>query len=595
MKKTLLYLFALLLITFSSQAQTTLWSESFDSTAAANYTVTQGGEGLKINTTYNTTSDYFFRTSGGYFYMGSGVAQNYSGNVGNFFAAQDIDGGTWSGAASPSQLTWTGINISGYSNLSFEGLFGSINDGKIDASDSVLVEYQINGAGWLALLALRNDGTTYNTGFLQDANMDGIGEINNLDSAMMMLSASIPGAGSSLDLRITVAVDAGGEDVAFDEFKIKGSMATSYQPSILSFTPADASTGVSITTDLVMTLDTAVQAGSGMIHIYNNTNNSTTDIAANSADVSFSGHMVTLSNLLLDYASDYTILVDSSALALSTGEMTSGIYDSTRWNFTTAAKIDTVDPGNGYASSFENCALDWKKISTNGAKEWKCSYYGRTDSSAMYMNGYASGSAQANEDYLISPPVKNSAAYTEIKYWQKRRFTGDNTIRLAWSDDYDGGSNPENFTWTDLMTDNGSIDTNWTDQAYSTPQSSGSYGYFAFIYESDTTNSVFEWTVDDIVIWNPESIRSFYKQLNASLRTNPSQNGIAIVDLVLESAGDLNIAIYNTLGQKMLEKNEYTAAQESLSIDVSELPDGMYLLHLQIDEGAATLKLNITN
>ncbi len=592
MKKKILNLLALLVFAISANAQTTIWSESFDSSATASYAVTLGGEGSKYNTTYNTTSDYFFRTSGTYFYLGSGVAQAYYGATGDFFAAQDIDDGAWTGSANPSQLTWTGISIAGYSGITFESMFASVNDAKIDDQDSVLVEYRIDGGNWVSLLAFRNDGSTYNTSFMEDTNLDGIGDMNDLDSNMMSFTKNIVGAGNLLDLRVTVAVNAGGEDVAFDEFKIKGSLSTTYNPTINSFTPSDGSTDVSISTDLTMTLDTMVQAGAGMIHLMNITDNTSMDIAANSGDVSYSGKMVTVSNLTLDYSSDYTVLVDSNAFELSTGEVSSGIYDNTRWNFSTAAKVDTV---SRLTTSFEDCGPDWKMISVVGAKEWRCSIYGNGDSSAMYMNGY-SGGPQANVDYLISPPILNDPGVTFIEYYEKRRFSGNNTIRVAWSEDYDGGANPENFTWTDLYTNTGSLDTNWTSShLLFTPLSSGQYGYFAFIYESDTTNSgVYEWTIDDVEIDIATSIKDVENTLNASVRANPITNGSIVLDLNLSDASEVEAAVYNTLGQKVLAENfSVPAVETSHSLDVSTLSEGMYILYLHSEQGTAGYKVLI--
>ncbi|NOZ35859.1 MAG: T9SS type A sorting domain-containing protein [Chlorobi bacterium] len=203
--KHLLLSFAFLLITQIIWGQ--FWTENFTS---GSYTVTLGGEGN------DGTSDYFQTTDG------SNIGITYTGNSGNFFAAQDIDDGGWTGSASPSQLTWTGINISGYTGLSFSGLFASSATNTIDAVDSVLVQYQIDGGGWNNLLAFRNDGTTYNTEFGEDTDFDGNSDGSDLTATFANFTKNISGTGSSLDLRITVAVNAGGEDFAFETFQLFG-------------------------------------------------------------------------------------------------------------------------------------------------------------------------------------------------------------------------------------------------------------------------------------------------------------------------------------------------------------------------------------
>ncbi len=212
-----------------SWGQTTIWSEDFST--SSNYSVTLGGEGN------DGTSDYFQRTNG------SNIGVSYSGNSGDFFAAQDVDDGGWTGSANPSQLTWTGINISGYSSLTFEGLFASAATAKIDAADYVKVEINIDGGGWITILEFENDGATYNTYFLEDTDFDGTGDGTQLTSTFATFTKNISGSGSSMDLRITVSVNAGGEDFAFDEFYVKGTAtscsAPTTQASSITFSSVD--------------------------------------------------------------------------------------------------------------------------------------------------------------------------------------------------------------------------------------------------------------------------------------------------------------------------------------------------------------------
>ncbi len=207
----------ILFLPFFTFAQTTLWTEDFST--SSNYSVTLGGEGN------DGTSDYFQRTDG------SNIGISYSGNNGYFFAAQDIDDGGWSGSASPSQLTWTGINIDGYTNLTFTGLFASAATSKIDETDYIIVEVNIDGGGWTKILEFENDGSTYNTYFMEDTDFDGTGDGTQLTSTFQSFTKSISGTGSSMDIRITVAVNAGGEDCAFDEFKIEGDAISCSAPT----------------------------------------------------------------------------------------------------------------------------------------------------------------------------------------------------------------------------------------------------------------------------------------------------------------------------------------------------------------------------
>ena len=213
LKTLMTTLIALLMSVGWSYGQTELLNEDFSSDA--NYSVTLGAEGS------DGTSDYFMRTDG------SDIGISYSGQTGFFFAGQDIDDSGWTGSASPSQLTWTGINITGYNNLGFSGLFASAATDKVDDDDYILVEYQIDGGGWNNLIAFENEGSQYNTYFLEDTDFDETGDGTQLSSTFASFSKSIAETGGTLDLRITAAVNSGGEDFAIEDFKIIGTLASS--------------------------------------------------------------------------------------------------------------------------------------------------------------------------------------------------------------------------------------------------------------------------------------------------------------------------------------------------------------------------------
>ncbi|MEA3286914.1 MAG: T9SS type A sorting domain-containing protein [Candidatus Marinimicrobia bacterium] len=201
----------LLLMSIQLIIGATIWTEDFS--AGSKYSVTLGGEG------HDGSSDYFIRTDDD---TGHNIGPSYTGTAGFFFAGQDIDDGGWTGSANPSQLTWSGINIDGVTSLGFEGKFASIATDKIDNADYLLVEYRIDNGSWVNLIAFENDGTQYNTYFLEDTDFNGDGEGSQLGSAMQNFTKSITSTGSSLDLRFTAAIGSEGEDCAIEDFLITG-------------------------------------------------------------------------------------------------------------------------------------------------------------------------------------------------------------------------------------------------------------------------------------------------------------------------------------------------------------------------------------
>ncbi len=168
------------------------------------------------------SSDFFTRTDG----SNISGAYNVTGIEGtSFFAAQDIDG---EGAAPLQTIEFTNIDIAGYSNLQFSGLFAEDDDGSNqdwDAPDFVTVQVQIDGGGYVDILQFANDGSTFNSAPFLDTDFDGVGDGTELTDEFANFTAAIAGTGALLDLRITVALDAGDEDIAFDSLQITGDAA----------------------------------------------------------------------------------------------------------------------------------------------------------------------------------------------------------------------------------------------------------------------------------------------------------------------------------------------------------------------------------
>ncbi len=167
------------------------------------------------------SGDFFLRTDG------SDVSSAYqvlSSDGSFYFAVQDLDG---EGAASTQTLSFSDIDIAGAINLSFSALFAEddASDGSEDwdLSDSVIIQYQIDGGGFQNLLAFESvpDGDAFNAVPAEDADFDGDGDGAELTSTFAAFSSAIAGTGSSLDLDITFSLNSGDEDIAIDNILIE--------------------------------------------------------------------------------------------------------------------------------------------------------------------------------------------------------------------------------------------------------------------------------------------------------------------------------------------------------------------------------------
>ena len=191
--------------------QVSIFSEDFET----------DGNGSRYTTSVTEFTDgggdYFTRTDGSDI---SGEA--FSGVRGSYyFAAQDIDG---DGVVLPVDLTFSGIDISGKTGLEFSIYLAEDDDGSNqdwDAADYVHIQYKIDGGDLTPLIHIESSGSS-GTNFFPaiDTNFDGTGNGSEITDTFTQYTASISGTGSTLEIVITLNLDSGDEDIAFDDLSI---------------------------------------------------------------------------------------------------------------------------------------------------------------------------------------------------------------------------------------------------------------------------------------------------------------------------------------------------------------------------------------
>ena len=146
------------------------------------------------------------------------------------------------------ELTITGIDISGHENIVFSGLFAGDGDDGVgvdpyDEDDHIHVFYSVDGGAEQLGLAFESvagtDGNTTNEIFSHDTDLNGFGDGARLVPTFASFSFNIPN-GSTLDLRVAVEMDGGGEEIAFDNLQIEGDpVTTNAAPTVSSHVAAD--------------------------------------------------------------------------------------------------------------------------------------------------------------------------------------------------------------------------------------------------------------------------------------------------------------------------------------------------------------------
>lgn len=195
----------------------TIMQESFES----------DGNGTRYTTSVSEftdgSNDYFTRTDG----SNIGSSNHYNGPDGSyFFAAQDTDGSP--GTKKHVTLTFSGLNVTGFTDLQFLGLFAEddASDGKEDwdRNSSLKVEARVDGGSYQTVFAIESTGD--NTAPRVDTDLDGVGDGQEITDTFAEFSALIHLVGDVLDLRIAIGnLTSGNEDIAFDNIRLEGRQA----------------------------------------------------------------------------------------------------------------------------------------------------------------------------------------------------------------------------------------------------------------------------------------------------------------------------------------------------------------------------------
>lgn len=143
------------------------------------------------------------------------------------------------------------------------------------------------------------------------------------------------------------------------------------------------------------------------------------------------------------------------------------------------------------------------QFSKSGAQNWDCTNFGFS-TNAIQMNGFASGAAQTNEDWLISPALNLSATtFPLLSFYSRTKFAGP-SLKLLVSTNYSGSGDPALATWTEINgkfpathSDVWTLSSNINLSAFKQTNV-----YIAFRYTSNASEGASRWTIDEINLSN---------------------------------------------------------------------------------------------
>ncbi len=223
-------LVATLIATEQSAHAVVLHFEDFnDSTIGYTSTIVDPG-------TTDGDQSYFGRV-GGAGGLAVGGAVSFTNTSGGYFGAMNTIGEPNIGSG---VVNWTGINIAGFNNLTFSGLFAEDDNATPgvedwDPNSQVLVEARVDGGGFASIFEIQSSSLVGPTAPSVDTNNDGLGDGAEITDTFTQFVANIAGMGNLLDLRITmVGLTEAGEDIAFDNIMIAGDAVAAPEPGSLA-------------------------------------------------------------------------------------------------------------------------------------------------------------------------------------------------------------------------------------------------------------------------------------------------------------------------------------------------------------------------
>ena len=205
---------------------------------------------------------------------------------------------------------------------------------------------------------------------------------------------------------------------------------------------------------------------------------------------------------------------------------------------------------------------------------WVNSIYGGVPFAKM--SGYVGGTYYPNEDWLITPDLFANGKYETltISFDNAYKFDGP-ALKVMASNEYDGVSDPNEFTWgdmTDMFT--------WSAGNYEWAQSGevtmedieASHVYLAFVfYSTDTQSSTWEITNVEVYGTGFDAVTE-NKVESFKLYPNPASSS---VNVVAESAAE--VQIMDMAGRVVMTVNVVEGAN---TINVAELESGVYFVKM---------------
>ena len=237
----------------------------------------------------------------------------------------------------------------------------------------------------------------------------------------------------------------------------------------------------------------------------------------------------------------------------------------------------------------------WSVYNVTGDQVWQCySLYGMSNSPCLEMNGYASSSNWANEDWLFTPKL-NLSSYSSIylNFYAIWKYAGD-SLHVMVSNNYTIGSNPTTSgTWVELPHTGSMAADTLTFHAFKvnlTPYKSTPC-VVGFKYTSSTSDGS-RWNIDSVFTSGlVESGVKNIEEQHLSLNTTGTSTTDHIALGINAAEGQYLLAVYDMVGRKIYsEILQIESGRQTYTITNQHLAKGMYVIKLSNESAAGVAK-----
>jgi len=241
------------------------------------------------------------------------------------------------------------------------------------------------------------------------------------------------------------------------------------------------------------------------------------------------------------------------------------------------ASVTTQNVTCIFTSDFANGLSPFTAYDVEGDQSWTTGSYDGIPFAKM--SGYANSTNNANEDWLIFPDIfainDVSEGFT-VSFMNAYNYDGD-PLKVYISENYDGISDPNEFSWTDITNNFEWSAGNyaWVTTNHTFNTEGMSHFYFAFKYTS-TTEASSTWEIAEFKIYIGYDAVAEYDAVSFDVYPNPAESSIKV-----KAEKATTIQVLDMTGRIVMSVN---ANEGENTISVAELQSGVYFVRM---DGAA--------